>query len=106
MQRSHKIKVLVGWALFVLMLGLSAGARAGEWCFLRRPAQQSNPETAARPKTFLHGPAHPSADAGPGTHFGVQEFPWGYFGAVPCCATAFHQSYYGEPIRYSLQRAD
>ena len=104
MRHSHAVKILLGSA--VLVLGMSAGARAGDWCLWRRPLGTSGTETAARPVVCRHGPASPSADAGRGTQFGVQEFPWGYFGAVPCRAYAYHQTYYDEPIRGTTQRAD
>ena len=101
-------RILLGGV--VLMLSAASIISAGEWRPLKKlthrdaeaaPIASSDevPTVGVPPRSLplVAVPTAPAlAPAAPhcGTNFGVQAFPYGYFGAKPCPQTACHHSYH------------
>jgi hypothetical protein len=93
------------WGGVVVTLSTSI-ISAGEWHPLRRllnpgaAVASASPEEAS-PRSLPAAPAPTpcpatSASSHCGTNFGVQAFPYGYFGAKSGAQAVYHQSYHDE----------
>jgi hypothetical protein len=104
--RQHRgWRIGLGTALF--WLGVSAIAHGGQWYWVREASVPRGPDTvSACPVGPLHRCLRPAERPQAGTHFGVQEFPWGYFGASSFASPAAHQNYHADSCQWEFQRAD
>jgi len=96
-------------ALISLLVLAFMAARANSACV--RPMEATcqdiptEPAVSAGPRVL---PIHHCLTAGPqpGTHFQVQPFAYGYFGAKARPAAVFHRSENGDWFQWSIRRAD
>ena len=104
MSRRHGWRSLL--AAVLLMLPGPSISFAGDWFAFWKPGPQATP--AAPPAQRLGPRAEPlrPGSSYSGTAFGVQEYPWGYFGAKSCTTASYHRDYSGYGYEWSVRRSD
>ncbi len=97
----------IGLCTAVFWLGVSAAAHGGQWYWVREaPAARGAETAAACPAAPRHRCVRPAERPPSGTQFGVQEFPWGRFGASSFASPAAHSNYHDHSCQWEFQRAD